>query len=73
MPLLLVLIFIALFLYELPGLLANNYRYELLIFSLFLSFSFLLCLLKLLNFDLPSPVKVIDTVVSYILRVPCRL
>ena len=60
MIVLLIMAFVGIILYEVPGLIRQKHWRELVAFSVFLSFAFLLTLLQTLKVSLPSPVQGIE-------------
>lgn len=57
MIILLIIVFILIALFEVPGLMRKKYRRDLIVFSFFLLFAFLLSLLQMLDVKIPSPMK----------------
>lgn len=64
---LLVLTFIGMGLFEVPGLISRKWWWELSVFLILLSFSFILCIMKTIGADLPNPVDGITYLVHFIL------
>ena len=61
---LLIVTFICLILYEVPGLIRNKYWKELTVFSVLMLIAFIISLLQILRIELPNPVR--DT--QYVVR-----
>lgn len=57
MILLLIVAFIGMILYEVPGLIKKRYWKELAVFSFLISLAFIISLLKIMRIEIPSPVK----------------
>lgn len=68
MVLLLIIIFIGIILFEVPGMMKNGYWHELKIFSIFLIAAFTISLLYILGIPMPNPVKGMEYVVKDILH-----
>jgi len=61
-------IFGGIFVFEVPGLVYRKYWKELIVFLLFLGFSFTISLMAVLGVPLPSPAKGIEAVVTFIIK-----
>lgn len=68
MTFLLIIIFIGIILFEVPGMVKNRYWHELKIFSAFLMVSFIMSLFYIKGIPLPNPVKGMEYVVKDILH-----
>ncbi|AFM43018.1 hypothetical protein Desaci_4156 [Desulfosporosinus acidiphilus SJ4] len=64
----LILVFIGIALVEVPGLIRKKYWRELIVFSTFLSFSFIVALLQTIGVKLPNPMRGIDYLIKDILH-----
>jgi hypothetical protein len=57
MILLLIAVFICMIFYEVPKLVKNNYRKDLIVFSLLISLAFFISLMDILKVEIPNPAK----------------
>ncbi|MGI6226553.1 MAG: hypothetical protein ACOYJ1_09885 [Peptococcales bacterium] len=65
---LLLVVFGGIIAFEAPGLIYRKYWKELIVFLLFLGFAFIYSLLAVLEVPLPSPAKVIEKVVTFLIN-----
>jgi len=64
---LLIIAFIGMALFEVPGLISRKWWWELAVFSILLLFSFVLCLMQIIGAELPNLTKEITYLVRLIL------
>ena len=69
---LLIIVFIGIALFEIPGLIRKKYWRELTVFSIFLLLAFILSLLQAIGTKIPSPMKGIQYLVKDILHLNYR-